>query len=634
MDWIDPRKITGSFDPAEAGSHSEEPKRPGKRSKAGGRKPKSLGSQMTAALAQPIEVWSEAFDQAVSQLKWPRGCTAESTFHFSAVIQEQAEVLVRAGMSAKKLAAVVASGQQSDRQQLSEVVGLMDQDLEATAYKWLDDSASLAHAALGVSALVWHIHEHAGRAGNEWLPQWLQAVTDRMLVYQADLDEAVLCHLVLLCELPLLLSVATAAPKKFVLAEASRAMDNLAEFLERGQDNPAPWLVHGATYLRASLACVLRCRTLANRLGMRKWYPPQQKSLVALLKHAARWSRPDGTQMLAATTPAPKALAVWDALAAQTRKGRKLQSAMSLAGIQRQFDDMVKAAKLPALTHYSDDAACVCMRSDWRHKGGQLALDFSEDDVIVEALGPKGQRVLSGAWSVRVERGGKPQEQDGDWSEVCWFSDEDVDYIELEGRFGEQARLQRQVVLFRADRVVMLADTLLCDEPGEWKVSSVLPVAPEAELVPAKKTTEAVIQLGPTNCLVMPLYLPEWRRQLADDGFSCEGGLATAQIHTHGKARAYMPTLISLCGSHAKAAYTWRQLTVGEDLRIVGRDEAVAFRVQFGADQRVIYRTLAPATRRTALGIHSMADFFACRFEADGGEADTLVEVEPSAANA
>ncbi len=637
MDWIDPRYAVATQPEATELSREKKGK---KKKRVSRRKGKPLSTQVTAALAQPLDVWTTAYDHALGRLKWPSGCSSEATFLWSAVMHEQAEVLVRAGMSAKKLSAIVSEGtastDQQKAEQLAEVVGLMDQSLETLAFEWLDSADAYAHSALAIAALAWHLPEHARRPAGDWLTQWSQAVVDRICGYQPDFDEAAISHLVLQCELPLLIGVATAASKRTILAEASRAMDHLAEHLERSEDHAAPWLMHGATYLRASLASVLRCRVLANSLGLRKWYPPQQKALSGLLKHAARWSRPDGTQLLVAGNTAPRAKSIWEALVKQTRSPKPMLAAMALSGIgtgnRSHFRKKTNVVKLPALTHYCEDAAGVCMQSDWRQKGCRFALDFSDTEICVEALGPKGKPVIVGEWTAHVELDGQAQLQLGEWGELCWFSDGDVDYLEMEARYGQHARVQRQAVLFREDRMLLMADALLCDQPGEWSLRSEIPLAADATFQPEKKTHEGTILTSSgARCLTLPLFLPEWRRQVTSGGLKQEGENLVVHNECVGERRLYMPVLFSLTATHAKQAFTWRRLTVGEELRIVGPDEATAFRVQIGADQWLLYRTLAAATRRTALGMHTMADFYAGRFDADDGEVDTLVEVEANA---
>ena len=627
MDWIDPRY-------AEADDVSEMTKGKGKDKRKARVKP--FHSQVAAALSQSLEVWSAAYGHALMRLKWPSGCSLEATWLWSAVIEEQASVLVRAGVPARKLAALLAessdrkSPAEAEQESMSNVVGLMDQSLETIAYQWLDSADTSAHAALGIAAVAWHLAEHAQHPAANWLTQWLQDVVDRVAKYKPDDEDAVLCHLVLQCELPLLICMTTAGSKRIVQTEASKAMDNLALLLERGEDKSYPWLVHGATYLRAALASVLRCRVLADALGLRKFYPPQQKALGSLLKHAARWSRGDGTALLGAPQVAPRSKAIWEAVVKLAKSPKPVVAALACVGVKADRDLDTKKlgnSRLPAISHYCDQAGCASMQSDWRHKGSRFAFDFSDNEIYIEALGPKGQPVLSGEWGVHVELNGQREMQLGDWEEVCWFTDKEVDYIEVEAKFGKLAKIQRQAMLFRKERLLVLADALIANEDGQWLLRSTLPIAHGATFEAAQKTREGFIQLpGGQRCLALPLHLPEWRRSLAPGRFELIDDQLHATVETT-KARCFAPVVVSLCNEHAKKPFTWRQLTVAENLEVVQRDVAAAYRIQIGKDQWLIYRTLAAAARRTALGMHTLSDFFAGRFD-DDGDLETLVEVE------
>ncbi|MCA9181521.1 MAG: hypothetical protein KDA51_08705, partial [Planctomycetales bacterium] len=195
MDWIDPRHVASA-----AQLELAETEAPGKRSKGKPRKDKLperskiMTKQVAAALSQPLEVWTSAYDHGLSRLKWPHGVTPENTFLWSALMQEQAEVLVRAGLSAKKLAAIVAekaARSKEDRvEQLSAVIGLMEQPLESVAFSWLQTADAFPKSALGIAALAWHLPEHARRPGNDWLTHWVQSVVERIVAYTPDLDES------------------------------------------------------------------------------------------------------------------------------------------------------------------------------------------------------------------------------------------------------------------------------------------------------------------------------------------------------------------------------------------------------------------------------------------------------------
>ena len=49
----------------------------------------------------------------------------------------------------------------------------------------------------------------------------------------------------------------------------------------------------------------------------------------------------------------------------------------------------------------------------------------------------------------------------GAWREVCWFTDKDVDYLELEIKLAGGVLLQRHFVFARKDRFLLLANAVL-----------------------------------------------------------------------------------------------------------------------------------------------------------------------------
>ncbi|MCC6511977.1 MAG: hypothetical protein IT423_22960, partial [Pirellulaceae bacterium] len=502
------------------------------------------------------------------------------------------------------------------------------------ATKWLDEADREADSALGLAAFAWQLPEHARRSGNTFLGPWLQDAADRVAKAKCDPDDSVLCELVLKSELPLLLGTVTGAGKRSLFVEAFEAMDNLALLLEQAEDQPARWLAYGASYLRASLGSVLRCRIMADALGLRKFYAPQRAALETLLQHAARWTRAGGSNLLGVPGLIPVVEAHWEALAKIARKSKSLTAVMTLSDLttrelkRKEAKALVVPSQLPPLTHYCDTARAVSMQTDWFKRGGRMAIDYSDSPLAMEIIGPKGATLLSGRWPLQVELDGQAQLQLDDWEEVCWFSDDEVDYLEVEAKFGDNCCIQRQMMLFREEQLVMLADALIGDREGKWSMQSSLTLGPGVRAEEAVATRESwLITPSGQRCLVLPLAQPEWRKQLCNSKLTYENQTVTLRATTSA-SRLYSPWLLSLKPSHADKPMTWRQLTVAEDLTIVPASTAVAYRVQIGREQWLIYRTLAEATRRTALGMHTIYDFFAGRFDGDTGDVDTLVEVE------
>ena len=71
-------------------------------------------------------------------------------------------------------------------------------------------------------------------------------------------------------------------------------------------------------------------------------------------------------------------------------------------------------------------------------------------------------RVLwSGEWDFEVRRDGVLLAPTSEWVEVCWDSDDDADYLELEIDLGAGVRMQRAFFLGKEDSVVFLSDTIL-----------------------------------------------------------------------------------------------------------------------------------------------------------------------------
>lgn len=630
MDWIDPRQA----------KKLRQSERRDTKSPLGEVRRKPLVSQLRAALAQPLDVWSTAYGYALDRLKWPRGCSAERTFQWSCCSDEQVAILLRCGTCDHQRPEIGAevdvevSSSAQARAPSAMASGWMDLPIEDCATDWLDGLANDAECAFGVAALTWQLPRHATALSGSWSSEWLREVGNKLARLTVSDEDAAICHVVCQCELPLLLGTVTGASRSAVFAGAEEAMDNLALLLEQSEDQPAIWLAYGASYLRASLASVLRCRVLANDLGLRKWYPPQNQALAELLNHAARWIRPDGSQMLGAIGTGMPNASVWDSLVKLARRPSALLDSMGMARSEQKkshrnrLKRKIEKSQLPDLSIHVEEARGACLLSDWCKLGGRVAVDYSDSTVRLEVLGPKGRTLLMGDWTADVRLEGESLLQMDDWEKVCWFSDDDVDYLEIEARFGDKSRVQRQIVLLREDRLLLLADALLCDQAGNWSLSTSIPVASSVDIQTAERSNEVFLKLSDSQrALVMPLAMPEWRRELSPLELNCRHGHLSL-VAKSPRMRQYAPLLVSLAGYHSKKPFTWRRLTVAEDLGAVASDVAAAYRAQIGLEQWLLYRTLAKPARRTAMGMHTGAEFVAARFCGEGAEYETLVEVE------
>ncbi|XZE44665.1 hypothetical protein SH467x_004279 [Pirellulaceae bacterium SH467] len=426
----------------------------------------------------------------------------------------------------------------------------------------------------------------------------------------------------------------------------SDALNRIAQLLEEAAEEPAPLMRLGAQDLRATLASIVRSRWAADSVGARKWYPPQRKAITKLTTYALGLSDAEGRQLLFDEADTKLDSEFWLSLYELSDRNTKLANTMACAlpdavGKSLQFKpsrlrkDKTLDASMPKFSQYWEASSIATMRRSWRDPGCRLAVDFSSDVIWLDLLGENGARIFSGDWDVAVEKDGVPQLIDHAWQELCWFSDDDVDYLELECAIGEECKIQRQVMLMRDEGMVFFADALIAQESARWKLQSSWSVAHGLRFTYDAKVTEAKLcrdrmddSEGESVALLLPVAMPEWRRSVKDASLDCRDDTLLLTAECNAKS-LYSPLVMPLRSLTSTKAYTWRQLTIAEELRIQPRDIAEAYRLQINRDQWVFYRSLTPCTRRTVMGLHLNTEFYAGRFCPDDGQFEAIVEVNP-----
>ncbi len=218
------------------------------------------------------------------------------------------------------------------------------------------------------------------------------------------------------------------------------------------------------------------------------------------------------------------------------------------------------------------------------------------------------------------------------WDEVCWFSDDDVDYLEIEAQLTDGLRVQRQILLAREDRFLFLADAVLCGTAAPLEYSGVLPLAGWVGWDPAAETCESFLTVGKPRAgivpraLVLPLALPEWRSAARSGSLARTAAGMELRQAVHGRS-LFAPLFIDLDRRRIRKPFTWRRLTVGEALKAQPNDVAVGYRVEIAKQQWLFYRSLIAGGVRSVLGQQLAREFMVARFKRSG-DAARLLEIE------
>jgi hypothetical protein len=282
--------------------------------------------------------------------------------------------------------------------------------------------------------------------------------------------------------------------------------------------------------------------------------------------------------------------------------------------------------RLPKPAVHSSPAATAVLRPQWSRRGEQMTVLYPGRTLQLELCRGR-EAILSGTWEFSVRRDGQPAVPQSDWQQACWFSDKDVDYLELEILLSGGLRVQRHLLLARRDHFLLLADAVLGTQPGVLDYRGMLPLGPSVALQPACKTREGFLVGRKRRGLVLPLALPEWRDDVRVGELMQRRTSLELSQSAAGQQCLFAPVFVDLdCRRMARPA-TWRQLTVAQHLYNQPSDVAVGYRVAIGGRQWLIYRSLAARANRTLLGHNLSTEMLVARFERTG-EVESIIEVE------
>ena len=482
-------------------------------------------------------------------------------------------------------------------------------------------------AARALETLAWcHV---LPQAASVIVPEVGWRVVDVLLAAAAEaedvpLDGDPLVHQLLAGELPLSMAylLPELVPHEKLLRCARRA---LSAGVVRVLDASGMPHGHHAALWQPLLACWTRCRAIGRTLRRGCWSEAAERRYRRFVASAPRLARADGSFVFAPGSTGPEERELLEVAVRLGGNERQRAVAGVLWPRRRKAAGRASGKTLPRPAAHSERAAVAVMRPRWSPADPHLALVYPGNSVHSELV--CGREVLwSGTWAMEVFCDGHRIEPAGDWQETCWVSDEEVDYLEMQADFGRGIRVERQILLARKDGLLFLGDAILGRRAAQWEYRGWVPLGGRVSFRAAPQTREGFLVGRQARALVLPLALPEWRSEAAAGSLEqTERGLELTAL---GRGSClFAPLFIDLRSRRFAKPFTWRQLTVGEELTAQPRDVAVGYRVLVGQGQWLIYRALARKGNRTLLGHNLSSEFLVGRFPRNG-QVEPLLEIE------
>jgi hypothetical protein len=442
-----------------------------------------------------------------------------------------------------------------------------------------------------------------------------------------DLNSLPLWHQRLAGELPLALAVLfpeIACCAELLPAARSALSAGMSELLD-GEGMPH------CRYLdiqQPLVACWTRARILASSLGKRGWNDEAETQYGLAVREMLRLARRDGQSLFSdqpvKTRVSASTASFLVAAADLSRDKRNRLIVRSFPGIELSKRNKTTSERLPGAANHSEWGQVAVLRPDWTRSSPRLAIAYGERKLRA-ALSIRRDRLFAGDWQSSCLVNQHEATLAGEWEEVCWVTDDDVDYLELQGELTDGVRIQRQICLARRDRFLFIADAVLGSEARSLQHTLQLPLT-DAIATLAAETREVTISARKAQVLLFPLALPEWRTDRRGGELTTSNGKIQLQQAAN-TSNLYAPLWIDLDPKRHGKSFTWRQLAVAEERQNVPPDVAVGYRVQFGKEQWLIYRSLMPARNRTVMGHNLATEFLIARFDRDGS-VKALIEVE------
>jgi hypothetical protein len=275
---------------------------------------------------------------------------------------------------------------------------------------------------------------------------------------------------------------------------------------------------------------------------------------------------------------------------------------------------------------HSEPTRDVLLQSAPGRHADRITVAYHSGDVEFD-LCARGKTLLAGGFESDLALDGAPLVCRGDWQSVCWYADDDCDYLELRLCLSESVWIDRQILLSRRDHFALLADAVVASGANRIDYRISLPLANGVAASFDAKTREGRLVVPGLVARIFPLALAQ------DRVVSAVGSLMYQKnrlemLQAGAGWGLYAPLLIDWHPPRRSAAAEWRALTVTETGKVVSPDRAAGHRLRLGRQQWLIYKTLdVPDDARAVLGLHTRYESVIGVFDSRG-TVDPIVMVE------
>ena len=223
-----------------------------------------------------------------------------------------------------------------------------------------------------------------------------------------------------------------------------------------GEGLPNSQILH---VFRPLMACWTRCRILGQHMDKACSNAKAGYQYEWAVRAAIRLSRPDGSQAFSTVDGQhDDAELLAAALACGGDEDDEAIASLALPG--RTPPKGIDTDLLPSPADHSAWASVAILQPTWGLSEPKLTTSFRGQDFRIE-LSQQKEMLLAGTWTPEVRLDGECLQAESDWQDLCWVTDRDVDYLELEIKLRRGVRIQRHIAMAREDRFLFLADAVL-----------------------------------------------------------------------------------------------------------------------------------------------------------------------------